>query len=539
MDLPADQQLLFRDLSEKIDRQEGEEPLARVAGEVLRSLLRRQGDAEFRTAIQDALTEGLAGRTLAEQKTLCRQVVVLVIQKRPEVALAWQALHGKAVEPPPLRRAADVLPPPPPEPEVPAPPVRPPWEFAAAEAAVAAHLTAVLRRRLEVFALPPQGFPTAAYRHEQPFFLFAPEFVELAANLLTGPLLTMCRDPLERRLYRGMTAAVMADSERLAGFLAGKRSDLTVVLGERLTKLATFHRAAEDKLAAARRDDAGGPGIKEVEVPVTRPRVIRVLGVAFTLGQQTEMRRKRIKLPSANQIEPEEMEALELIAAWRDESAHAGIDLPSACDFQFLRTLLEFEAGRFKQAVEDLTQLAAQGSTSRLYLLERVGDIDRSWPNTLADVMVLMLFARLADGGFGFRALYDVCMGSALDAGAQGRMRPFIQREVARRPRDLAFQLREALRRRADVKTVEAATRLLVEAWQVMAPARFQHELEAGLTVLAAFPMVFSGEPDEAPLCQVGHLLYEALAKNAKDAEMIVSHVLRVYAPVVARRGGK
>lgn len=48
MDLPLDQHLLYQDLTAKLDRLGGPDQLIAYMGQVLRTLLRRQGDAEFR-----------------------------------------------------------------------------------------------------------------------------------------------------------------------------------------------------------------------------------------------------------------------------------------------------------------------------------------------------------------------------------------------------------------------------------------------------------------------------------------------------------
>ena len=97
MTIPANQQLLYRDLCAKLEATADEEALARRLGEVLRSLLRRQGDAEFLSVVRDLAMESLAGRGLADQKALAAEVVRLVLDKRPEVAAAWQALQiGRA-----------------------------------------------------------------------------------------------------------------------------------------------------------------------------------------------------------------------------------------------------------------------------------------------------------------------------------------------------------------------------------------------------------------------------------------------------------
>nr|CAM76264.1 conserved hypothetical protein [Magnetospirillum gryphiswaldense MSR-1] len=105
MDLPLDQHLLYQDLTAKLDRLGGPDQLIAYMGQVLRTLLRRQGDAEFRGAIQDAFISGLMGRDWPGQVALAREVILIVIAKRPEIALAWQKQQGGDDNP--HRRAAD------------------------------------------------------------------------------------------------------------------------------------------------------------------------------------------------------------------------------------------------------------------------------------------------------------------------------------------------------------------------------------------------------------------------------------------------
>ena len=107
MTVPPDQKSLLADLSAKIDRLPDQETLATFMGQVLRSLLRRRGDAEFLGAVQDAFIAGMADRDWAGQQQLAREVVRVVIEIRPEIAAAWQAMNSGAAAAP-LRRASDL-----------------------------------------------------------------------------------------------------------------------------------------------------------------------------------------------------------------------------------------------------------------------------------------------------------------------------------------------------------------------------------------------------------------------------------------------
>lgn len=550
MNLPADQRLLYRDLVAKLDRQTDQTGLIAVMGDVLRTLLRRKGDIEFLVAVQDAFTTGLAGLSPEESHLLAREVVALVIAKRPEIAIAWQKLHGEA--PCAGRRAADH--------PVPAPavvdddlpdldlikddlaldvaeddvPPGPPYAFAAAEKLVADYVGAVLDRRLSIFAQPPTRFPSVAYCHEQPFFLFSPIFAKVSRRFLAAVVMPLCRDPMERHVFRHIPPKVMADAKALDAVLTEKRPDLWKILVEKLSKLGAHHKLAEAKVEAARAA-AGGPEFQMVDVPVSRPRVFRVLGVAFRLGSRTKLERMRVRVRASTELDADEMAALDLIARFRDMAAQAGLDLPQACDFTFLRTLLEFDAKKYAQAAREFAALAGHKETSRQYLFERLKYIDQAYANTLADALVILLFYGAADESFGFKELYDICIGTSLDDSARASKRPFLQGEVARRPRELAFQLREVLRRRYDEATLAAAVKALGEVWTTMARSRFKDEMEAALTVFAAFPITFAGDPDEHVFTAIGRQLHRAL--NGKDLDLAATQkaVIDAYHPLVAK----
>lgn len=541
MDLPPDQRLLHDDLLGRLAKVADEDALLRFMAEVLRTLLRRKGDAEFRVAVQDALFDGMLGRPFAAQRALAREVIGMVIAKRPEIALAWQALHPEHI--PFRRRQADAepaAPAPVPVPArsqapAPAPAAIPPYEFAASEALVAEYVVELLDRRLAVFTMPHSGFPSAAYCHERPFFLFTPEFARVARSFVSGPLMECCRMGLERRVYRHADPAALADDERRRAVLTAKRQELWKIITEKLAKLAAAQKNAEAKLARAEGGGKADPGYKVVEIPVTAPRVYRILGVEFTLGTQTTTRKTRVPVKSPTQLDIEEIEALDLIGQLRDMAAAEGIPLPAAADFQLLRSLLEFDVKRFTHAVKEYSALAGHHETTRKYLFDRLEQLDQAFNAALADIVVVMLFYEHADGRFGFAELYDVCVGTGREKGAVVAKRPFVQSEVARRPRELAFQVREALRRRLDINTVENAVRLLLDCVEKTARARFRHEVDAALAVVSGFSLAFAGDANEPVFAAVGAILHDALSSAAIDRTSTLSRVCSVYGQ--ARRG--
>ena len=538
MDLPADQHLLYQDLSGKLERLGNQDQLIAYMGQVLRTLLRRQGDADFRSAVQDALISGLIGRDWGDQLALAREVILIVIAKRPEIALAWQQMQGGGDNP--NRRAADrgeapkvVADPDLPDLDLigaaPAKPVvaKPPYAFAAAEDKVADYVCETLGRRLGLFRLPSAVFPSIAYVHEQDFFLFSPIFVRVASEFLTETIIPSCREALERRAYRSMSRATTTRPDM---GLAEKQADIWVVLNERLVKLGGRLNGARSKLALPA--EKGQPKYQEVEVPVDRPRVFRVLGVGVRMGTRTELKRVKVKVRSAKELDADEIEALNLISLLRDKAAEAGLDLPQACDFEFLAALFMVDGRRLAQTVKELMALAEQKETSRAYLMERVRAIDETFATTLSDAIALLLFHGAVGGPYGFAELYETAIGTARDSAVRALQRPFLTAELGRRPRELAFQVREVMRKRLDEMRMVTALGALFTVWNTLPPSNFGPQREAALTVFRAFPIAFAGDADEAALSAIGQQLCALLATEKVDAETAAAAILRLYRPL-------
>lgn len=539
MDLPNDQRLLHRDLSAKLALLTDEAQLIRFMGEVLGSLLRRKGDAEFLRAVQDSFTTGLAGRPWPEQMALARNVIGLVITKRPEVALAWQHLNGIA-PPPQQRRAAD-------HDEGAAIPhlddlpdfglgldeddieAVNPFPAALPEQWVADYVIGVLDRRLALFTAPKLRWPSPVYSHEQPFFLFSPPFADILRRFVSRVLLGLMQADLNRVLYDHVSPELRADEAKLTAFLTDRRPDLWAVILAKLGRLSGNLRSADSKVLAA---EAGGhgPEFQVVEVPVSRPRVFRVLGVPFTLGHRDDIKRMKIRVNPSTTPDADEMLALDVITRLRDMAARAGLELPAGCDFGFLRNLLDFDVARYAKDLADLQALAAKQDGTSEAVLERLNQMDRVYSTDLADVLAITLFQHGTDGVFGFEELY--ALGQQWHRAAN---RPFLMAEIARRPRDLAFQIRDCLRRRSDRNAMGLAVTMLVEVWRVMDRARDKAALDSGLTVFSAFPVAFAGDADEKVFTEIGALLFKTLSAEQLETATIIENVLKLYTPVVGR----
>ena len=264
-------------------------------------------------------------------------------------------------------------------------------------------------------------------------------------------------------------------------------------------------------------------------MPVSRPRLYSILGVEFALGQVNSVKRVRVKVPSPYRLDPSEQEALELIAQLHRSASHAGLNLPASVDFQFLRTLLDFNVRLFMQSRDELMGLAGHAETSAKFLTDRFKAVDETLSHILADILAMMLFTQHGDARFGLAEFYGTCVGASREQSALNQTRPFVTQELRRRPRELAFQLREALRRRLHVDVVLAAVDMLILCWQVMGRNRFNAELDAGLAVIGAFPMTFAGDSEEASFVAIGEMVRDVLTSEAPERSACLMQIGQAY----------
>lgn len=520
MALSPEQTQLYEDLCAKLDQQQDEPQLIRFMGGVLGSLLRRKGDAQFLRAVQDAFAEGMAGRPLPQQMELAREVIGMVIAKRPEIALAWQRVSGE--EPHPLARRAVDLPPEDDLPEIsldPAPP--PPADsFEAFFAAAVEDVTGALAQRVALFKVPPQRFPSPNYVHEQPFFLHAPSFVGAARGFLAKTLMPTWRDALADIHHRlpGRPADV-------AVFEA--RPELWALVTGRLGKMVEQAAAADAKLAAVRAGGITGVSFQTVEVPVTRKRTLSVLGVSFSMGETTETVKRRVPVQVSNRPSPDEMMARDLEIAWHDAAADAGIDLPAAADLGLLLDLLSFDAERLAQDLPGLLSLVGDPETATDAVLDGIEAASAGHPPLIADALAITLFAHGSQGAFGYEELVR------LAARWPATEHPFLAPEVARRPRDLAFQIRDALRRRLDRNNMGMTVVMLFEVWKVLSGTAHKAALDQALTVFSAFPIAFAGDASEAVFSDIGAAIAKGLSAPEADTAGTVEEVMRLYSAII------
>jgi len=534
--LPDDQRLLHDGLVARLGGIRDSAALAHFMAEVLRSLLRRHGDAEFRETIQAAFADGLIAHTLDEQKILAAEVIRVVIVTRPEIALAWQKANAGA-PPSGVRRAADAPAVPPASAAVAAaPPASEDYLYAEAEAGLGRYVVDIVSRRLAQLQVPPATLPSAAYHSGRPFFLFDPALADVLGRFVAGPLLRHCRDGMERRVYRPCEGGVPVGDEAWTAYMADKRDPVWAILLDRLTRLAAAQVSAEAKHNAQGSDD---PGYRLVEVPVTKPRHYSILGVDFTLGHVTTTRKVRVKTPPANALESNEQEALDLLAELRALAEQARIDLPDCVDFHFLRTLFDYNVRQFVAARDELMGLIGHAGTSGPFLLERLQAIDGVLSNILADILGLMLFTRHGDGRFGLSEFYYFCQGAARDFSAVSETRPFSVIEIASRPRELVLQLREGLRRRIHPDKLLSAVEKLLECWTVIGRTRFGDELDRGLEMFDSFAPLFADDPDREVIAEITRMVRGQLVTAGTSRESLLLAVGRAYEPIGRRTQGR
>ncbi|MGE5477871.1 MAG: hypothetical protein ACM3Q1_14525 [Bacteroidales bacterium] len=523
--LPADQTQLYEDLCAKLELQQDEDQLIHFMGGVLASLLRRKGDAAFLRTVQDAFTNGLSGRPWPQQKVLAREVIGMVIAKRPEVALAWQRVSGE--EPHPLaRRAVDVDAAQDDLPEICMAPEPDAGSYEAFCAAAAADISGALTRRLSLFTLPPQRFPSPTYMHEGPLFLVTEGFAKVVHDFLATVLLPLWEEPL-RALHAG------AGGGSAANAVAEMRGPLWTLVTNRLHELAERAASANAKLEAARTQQESGPDFQLVEVPVSRERTLSVLGVQFSLGTSTEMAVRKVPVPPAARPSGDEMQALDLVTRLHDLAADAGLELPDAADLGMLHKLLTFDAQRLADDMPGLLALVRDGDAEAEAVLDGIQAALAGHPSVVADAAVLCLFAHGVDGSFGFEEL--VRLASRWSEAEH----PLLEAEIVRRPRDLAFQVRDALRRRLDRNNMGLTVVMLFEVWRVLSAGRHETALCSAITVFSAFPIAFAGDAAEAAFSDIGAALTKGLTAPVLDSSGTVEQVMRLYGTVVPATGAR
>ncbi|MBY0432090.1 MAG: hypothetical protein K2Q10_12885, partial [Rhodospirillales bacterium] len=340
-----------------------------------------------------------------------------------------------------------------------------------------------------------------------------------------GPFLEANRQVLETHLYKIAKRRKLADAEARHAFLQEHRPLIWKILGEKLGKLAGLHKNAQAQLAKQAATADQPPQFKIVQIPVTVPKVYKVLGVTFHLGTEVKMRKTKVQVTQG--LEPAESEAHLLYTRFNELCRAEGVTLPDGADFQFLKCLLEFDANKFSKFHKEYKALADHPETTPRYLNERLKYLDTALNNYLSDVLSLMLFY---DGCFHFdlKMLYETCIGASLNKSAQATKRPFIQSEVRRRPLELAWQVREAMRQTLDAETIAAATRFLFMMHDMMNKARFKAELEQSISILEALPVDCADDPHAKAFAEAIVPLARHLRGQDKDAQTAINRMIEV-----------
>lgn len=535
---------LVEGLYSRIGQIDAESVLASFMGAALKSLLRRSGDQPFMTAIQDAYVDRVAGCPIDTQRTIARDVLRTVVELRPEIAAAWAHFekhqtggHSPIPDAPPAEPWSG-----PERRHIDAPAAA--REAGQHEALAALDAEGLTRhfiaehvsRRMALFHMARPSIASSAYFHDRPFFLFDRSFHQVLAKFMAETLAPLCHPVLNRLIYRELSAKANLPLEARLSCLSARQAEIDKALGQRLGALGMLCRTAGEIIAKSEAESDGSPTWKQVQVPQTRPRSLSVLGVKVPLGTVTSVRTIRVRTDGGRDLTPEELEALTLFTQLQNMAANEGVDMPDACDFQFIRLLLEFDIAKFSAAIKELTALATHSLTNEDFLLSRVKRAENIWPGGLADILLLMLFYDAAEYGFGISNLQHFCIGTSTDPDTLAKRRPFLFWELNRRPRELALQIRETMQNRLPVNTLDAAIRKLVGAWKIQSRVVFARSFEVALGVIATFPIVFTGHPDEQPFTAIAERLRATLSDPSPDYESAIIAATTLYSQTLKRR---
>lgn len=529
---------LVEDLYARIENIDTEGQLAAFMGSALKSMLRRGGDQPFMSAIQDAYVARVSGCAIDKQRAIARDVLRTVVDMRPEIAAAWvhfQKHQAGGTQTPSI-------------PDAPAGPwhgqerrhieEKTPQQEADEQQAlsaldaegltmhcIAGHVT----RRLAIFHLARPAIPSSAYYHDLPFFLFDRTFHHVLADFIAKVLTPLCRPVLTRLVYRDLSTKSDQPLEARQAFVSSRQAEIDKALGQRLSALAQLCRSAQEIIAKSEEEGDEGPSWKTVTVPQIRPRSVSVLGLKVPLGTVNSTRTIRVRTDGGRDFSADEIEALTLFTQLQNMAANEGLDMPDACDFQFICLLLEFDLSKFSASIKELAALATHSLTSEEFLLSRVKRAEIMWQGGLSDVLLLMLFYDSSDRGFGIPNLQRFCIGTSLDPIALAKYRPFLFWELNRRPRELALQIREVLQTRLPVNTLEAVIRKLFLVWKNQSRVVFERAFEVALGVIATFPIVFTGHPDEADFTAIADRLRLTLSDDSPDYESALLAITTLY----------
>jgi hypothetical protein len=146
---------------------------------------------------------------------------------------------------------------------------------------------------------------------------------------------------------------------------------------------------------------------------------------------------------------------------------------------------------------------------------------------------LLKLFFSNPERGFRIEQLYGLCLMESEKIGIYGDVYPFIRTELTRRPKELAIQFREAVKKRQSVNTVEACLNLLLSLRTTL-HAEFDGCFEEAAAILTGFNLVLSRDPSVEMLAKLGKLAAEALPAKTQARNDAVKKVIRLYNSILS-----
>ena len=514
-------------LRDKIKQIKDPSTLMLFMGHTLRSMLQREKDETFLNAIRDAFIARAAGRPIGVQHSQACEILRVVIELRPEIktkieqdilsakletrSISWSGEDRRSQ---PLKDAA--------HPAINA--VKPEPE------ALAAHYMAhVIEQKLSVFHHPQQQTPAMTYCHGERFFLFDTAFHNVFARFMTEVVMVLCQPILRRTVYTNFASAVNGTSDLHQAYLDSKRADIEIALTQRLAALAHLQKTAEELISQAEKSEGGQVLWREIEIPHVQSRSVSVFGVKLSMGSVTEKRKIKVRSDGGRDLSADEIEALTLYTQFTDMTSQEGIHLPTACNFEFLHKLMLFDPLKYAASHKGLVDLGKHGHTTQDFLREQVKRAEGALPSGFSDILHLSLFLNLSERSFGLAELHRVCIETTRDPIVLAQKRPLLHLEMAKRPRELAFQLRETLRTRSPVSHVDAALKLLFEAWRIFSKDLFESELNIAKGVIASFPIVFIGDANEKELTLISEQIVETLSAEKPEYDRCILLITTAY----------
>ena len=509
---------LINDYTKKIESIESEPALAKLVGESVDDLLRRQSDLRFAEVIKDEYLTHIIGCGIADQRTHALEAITIVIKLRPEIGAAWQEWrkhndlnnwdasqkgdrrhskgHGKSKSEKKSLRTSD-----------------PSKE----EVAVVQHVSCVIKEKLDHFKTTLHLIPSAAYCRENVFFLSHPSIHDLLVKFVTDGLIVISSLKLGKPIYRPMQS-FESDYD---GFVRSKSALIMQILTQ---QMSMFNQT----LVEREKRDALGQQYKMVQKKVVRPKVHSVMGVNFTMGKETIV--KKVKVPISREASLTEMdrESIALQELLDTLAADLPFTIPIEFDLNFVQKFLELDGNKFKSWVREIDSLARNTKTNPSFLDERITKMRAELKNCFAEVAMLKIFYASQQQSIGITHLHKMCLSVSPLVDGYKEAFPFTYWELIHRPRELAVQFREAIKTKLSVNTIESCL-MYIYAFQTEFWPEYETVFEEAIAILSGFALVFGQDPNAKKLIEMGDITAKALQLGPSAHKDAIKKAVYIY----------